>query len=86
MSPIRAARLQARLIERAVSTACAARIGPVTVWATPDPMHAIFETLRIRHDALNRESYVPGVAAAVREIGQQPPGLIIGLEQILGIA
>jgi rSAM/selenodomain-associated transferase 1 len=44
-----AARLQAQLIERAVSTACAAGIGPVTVWATPDPMHAIFETLRIRH-------------------------------------
>lgn len=44
------------------------------------------QTLRIRHDALNRESYVPGVAAAVREIGKQPPGLVIGLERILGIA
>jgi rSAM/selenodomain-associated transferase 1 len=44
-----AARLQARLIERAVATACVAGIGPVTVWATPDPMHAIFETLRLRH-------------------------------------
>jgi rSAM/selenodomain-associated transferase 1 len=44
-----AARLQARLIERAVAAACAAGIGPVTVWATPDPTHKIFQTLRARH-------------------------------------
>ena len=31
-----AAMLQARLTERAVATACAAAIGPVTLWATPD--------------------------------------------------
>ncbi len=42
----RAARLQARLIERAVDTACAAAVGPVTVWATPDESHAEFQTLR----------------------------------------
>lgn len=41
----RAARLQARLIERAVDTACAAAVGPVTVWATPDETHAVFRTL-----------------------------------------
>lgn len=44
-----AARLQERLIERAVMTACAAGVGPVTVWATPDPTHAIFQTLHSRH-------------------------------------
>jgi rSAM/selenodomain-associated transferase 1 len=44
-----AARLQALLIEHAVATACAAGIGPVTVWAMPDPTHTIFQTLRIRH-------------------------------------
>jgi rSAM/selenodomain-associated transferase 1 len=44
-----AARLQARLIERAVATACAAGVGPVTLWATPDPTHAIFQALRTRH-------------------------------------
>jgi rSAM/selenodomain-associated transferase 1 len=43
-----AARLQAWLIERAVATACAAGIGPVTLWATPDQTHAIFQTLRDR--------------------------------------
>jgi rSAM/selenodomain-associated transferase 1 len=41
----RAAGLQMRLIMRAVETACAADIGPVTVWATPDTSHDIFATL-----------------------------------------
>lgn len=31
-----AAALQARLIERTVATACAANIGPVTLWGAPD--------------------------------------------------
>jgi rSAM/selenodomain-associated transferase 1 len=44
----RAARLQARLIERAVDTACAAGAGPVTVWTTPDETHAAFQALRTR--------------------------------------
>lgn len=34
-----AAALQARLVARAVMTACAAGIGPVTLWATPDEAH-----------------------------------------------
>ena len=42
----RAARLQARLIERAVDAACASGTGPVTVWATPDETHPAFQTLR----------------------------------------
>lgn len=45
----RAARLQERLIERTVDTACAAGTGPVTVWATPDDSHAVFARLRTRH-------------------------------------
>jgi uncharacterized protein len=40
-----AAVLQARLTERAVATACAAAIGPVTVWATPDENHPTFQRL-----------------------------------------
>ena len=44
----RAARLQARLTERTVETACAAATGPVTVWATPDESHAAFQALRTR--------------------------------------
>jgi uncharacterized protein len=52
----RAARLQARLIERAVDAACAAGAGPVTVWTTPDETHATFQALRTRRDvALARQ-------------------------------
>ena len=52
----RAARLQARLIDRAVDTACAAGSGPVTVWAAPDETHAAFQALRARRDvALARQ-------------------------------
>jgi hypothetical protein len=40
-----AAALQARLIERAVETARAADIGPVTLWAAPDQDHPLFQTL-----------------------------------------
>jgi len=40
-----AAALQGRLIERAVETARAAEIGPVTLWAAPDQDHPAFQTL-----------------------------------------
>src|ERR1700751_4772184 len=41
----RAAALQARFIERAVATARAADVGPVTLWAAPDREHPAFQTL-----------------------------------------
>ena len=40
-----AAALQARLIARAVATACAAGIGPVTLWATPDETHPVLQAV-----------------------------------------
>ena len=40
-----AASLQARLIERVVTTAQSAAIGPVTLWATPDHHHPVFQTI-----------------------------------------
>jgi hypothetical protein len=40
-----AAALQARLIERAVETARAAAVGPITLWAAPDQDHPAFQTL-----------------------------------------
>jgi len=43
-----AAALHARLIERTVETACAAGVGPVTLWVTPAPPHAYFTTLASR--------------------------------------
>jgi 4-hydroxy-tetrahydrodipicolinate reductase len=42
------------------------------------------ETLTIRHDSLDRVSFMPGVLAAVRTISSRP-GLTIGIEAILGI-
>jgi uncharacterized protein len=44
-----AAALQKRLIARAVETACAAAVGPVTLWATPAPPHPCFADLVSRH-------------------------------------
>src|SRR5215469_16743875 len=51
-----AARLQQRLIERAVETACAAAVGPVTLWATPDEHHSALRAIAARFDvALARQ-------------------------------
>jgi rSAM/selenodomain-associated transferase 1 len=44
-----AASLATRLIEHAVATACAAAIGPVTLWAAPDEHHALFQSLAARN-------------------------------------
>src|SRR6202035_3932829 len=43
------------------------------------------ETLTIRHDSLDRASFMPGVLLAVRGIGSLPPGLTVGLESLLGL-
>jgi 4-hydroxy-tetrahydrodipicolinate reductase len=41
------------------------------------------ETLTIRHDSLDRASFMPGVLLALRAIKQLPPGLTVGLEPLL---
>ena len=40
------------------------------------------ETLTIRHDSLSRESFGPGIVAAVRAVREQR-GLVIGLDTLL---
>jgi 4-hydroxy-tetrahydrodipicolinate reductase len=45
---------------------------------------ALGQTLTIRHDSVNRESFMPGVMMAVRAVGNRP-GLTVGLDKILGI-
>ena len=45
----------------------------------------IGETLTIRHDSLDRASFMPGVVLAVRGVGALPPGLTVGLEGLLGL-
>lgn len=41
------------------------------------------EMLTIRHDSLSRESFAPGILAAIRGIVSLPPGLHEGLECVL---
>jgi 4-hydroxy-tetrahydrodipicolinate reductase len=43
------------------------------------------ETLTIRHDSLDRTSFVPGVLLAVRNV-REHPGLTVGLEPFLDLA
>ncbi|MCG5433823.1 4-hydroxy-tetrahydrodipicolinate reductase [Mycobacterium sp. MYCO198283] len=43
------------------------------------------ETLTIRHDSIDRTSFVPGVLLAVREVRSRP-GLTIGIESLLGLS
>jgi 4-hydroxy-tetrahydrodipicolinate reductase len=43
------------------------------------------ETLTIRHDSLDRTSFVPGVLLAVRTV-REHPGLTVGLEPFLNLA
>jgi 4-hydroxy-tetrahydrodipicolinate reductase len=42
------------------------------------------ETLTIRHDSLNRSSFMPGVLLGVRGVGSRP-GLTVGLESLIGL-
>ncbi|OBK57964.1 4-hydroxy-tetrahydrodipicolinate reductase [Mycobacterium gordonae] len=42
------------------------------------------ETLTIRHDSLDRTSFVPGVLLAVRRVAERP-GLTIGIEPLLNL-
>jgi 4-hydroxy-tetrahydrodipicolinate reductase len=44
------------------------------------------ELLTIRHDSLDRASFMPGVLAAIRGIASLPPGLTVGLDPLLGLA
>jgi 4-hydroxy-tetrahydrodipicolinate reductase len=44
------------------------------------------EVLTIRHDSLDRSSFMPGVLLAVRGVAALPPGLTVGLDGMLGLA
>jgi 4-hydroxy-tetrahydrodipicolinate reductase len=44
------------------------------------------EVLTIRHDSLDRSSFMPGVLAAVRGAAGLPPGLTVGLDSLLGLS
>jgi len=72
----RAAALQARFIERAVATARAANVGPVTLWATPDREHPTFQTL----------AALFGVALACQPEGDLGRRMLAALEAAQGPA
>jgi 4-hydroxy-tetrahydrodipicolinate reductase len=41
------------------------------------------QTLTIRHDTINRESFMPGVLLAIRRVGELPSSPTVGLESLL---
>ena len=43
------------------------------------------ETLTIRHDSLDRASFMPGILLGIRSVASLPPGLTLGLDQLLGL-
>ncbi len=42
------------------------------------------QTLTIRHDSIDRSSFMPGVVLAVKQVAEHP-GVTIGLDQLLGL-
>lgn len=46
---------------------------------------SVGETLTIRHDSLDRRSFMPGVIMAIRQVASLP-GLTVGLERVLDAA
>jgi 4-hydroxy-tetrahydrodipicolinate reductase len=41
------------------------------------------QTLTIRHDSINRESFMPGVLLAIRRVGELTESPVVGLERLL---
>jgi 4-hydroxy-tetrahydrodipicolinate reductase len=45
---------------------------------------ALGQTLTIRHDSINRESFMPGVLLAIREMAKRKGEFVFGLDKLLG--
>jgi 4-hydroxy-tetrahydrodipicolinate reductase len=43
------------------------------------------EVLTLRHDSLDRASFMPGVLVAIRGAAGLAPGLTVGLDGLLGL-
>jgi 4-hydroxy-tetrahydrodipicolinate reductase len=41
------------------------------------------QTLTIRHDSVDRSSFMPGVLLAVRKVAQLPERFVVGLERLI---
>jgi 4-hydroxy-tetrahydrodipicolinate reductase len=44
------------------------------------------EVLTVRHDSMDRSSFMPGVLVAIRGAAELPPGLSVGLDGLLGLS
>jgi uncharacterized protein len=79
-----AARLAGRFIERAVATATAAGIGPVTLWAAPDLRHPAFAGVSaLREIALAEQpagDLGARMLAAIAAAGGRGPAIVIGTD------
>ena len=82
-----AARLQAHLIERAVSAACNAKLGPVSLWCAPEPDHPVFGQLAARFPiALHRQAggdLGARMSNAFRMLTRESPALLIGTDCVV---
>jgi rSAM/selenodomain-associated transferase 1 len=87
LGPAGAAMLQARLIERAVSTVCNAGTGPVSLWCAPDPDHAVFRDLAGRFPvALHRQTggdLGDRMSNAFHTLTRESPALLIGTDCVV---
>jgi len=43
------------------------------------------ETLTLRHDSLDRASFLPGILMGIRGVASLPAGLTFGLDAVLGL-
>jgi uncharacterized protein len=77
-----AASIAARLIARAVDTACRSGVGPVTLWATPDEQHPLFQSIRTRYGlALRPQSGADlGARMCAAMAAARGPALVIGTD------
>lgn len=81
LGPEGAAALQAKLIERTVATATAASVGPVTLWATPDEHHPLFQDLQQRFGiALAQQPDGDLGARMLSAVKAASPSLVIGTD------
>jgi 4-hydroxy-tetrahydrodipicolinate reductase len=46
---------------------------------------SVGETLTVRHDSLDRASFMPGVVLACKKLATLPAGLTVGLDALLDL-
>lgn len=80
LGPDGAAMLQQRLIEHAVATACAAGLGPVTLWTAPDETHPSFQALAAEHPTTLRRQPDSDLGARMLAAMQDGPTLVTGTD------